>query len=141
MKKIRKQTETSPDLCDPTLHISKGKAHLKSYKISLLALAVCMIAFFAFTAHTQAATYSNYTSSATGMDGALPLAGSLILLLLAGLFNIRHKLFERKGNGVRTITSSELSEQQPLVPENGHPSPAHLSFFDNNPMPMLICDA
>ena len=62
----------------------------------------------------------------------------LILLLLAGLFNIRHKLFERKGNGLRSITPSELSEQQPLVPENGHPSPAHLSFFDNNPMPMLI---
>lgn len=141
MQKIRKQTGKSPDLCDPLPHISKGKSRLKSYRIILPALAMCLIAGFAFTTHTQAAAYYSYTSSTTGTDGALPMAGAVILMLLAGLFNIRHKLFERKGNGFTSITPSELSEQQPSIPENGHPSPAHLAFFENNPMPMLICDA
>jgi twitching motility protein PilJ len=139
MKRTRTQPEKLPNLCESLPHKSKGKKHLKFCKSTLLTLAALVIGGFACTTYTQAATYSNDASATT--NGTMPLAGSLIFLLIAGLFGIRHKLSGRRANGHSPAATSELSEQQFSAQGNGHQSSGHLAFFESNPMPMLICDA
>jgi twitching motility protein PilJ len=141
MKRTRKQPEKLRNLCETSLHSSKKKTNLKSYKTTLPALAVLLIGGFAFSAQTQAAVYYNYTSSGTTIDSTTTLAGSLILLLIAGLFGIRHKLSGRRADRLSPAATSELSEQQFPIQGNGHPSSNHPAFFESNPLPMLIYDA
>jgi twitching motility protein PilJ len=143
MKQIMKPNRKSQDQWERLALCVTGISARKYLRIIWLALAVIVVESLVFTAYTQAAATETYKPPTLTSGTALSGCGALLLLLLAGLFSMRHKKPAHGANGLTISSAAAAFDQPDPRPEDSQASPQdnqHL-FFHSNPLPMLICEA